>query len=336
MKTNVYDFDGTIYDGDSSTDFIKLLIKKNKKLILYLPKMLFSFIGYKIKIINKERMKESFFSVLKEFDNIDKIVIEFWNINDYKIKDFFRNKKHTCDIIASASPYFLLEPITKKYKVKDLFASPIDKKTGKYNGINCHGKEKVRLLKGKYKDIIIETMYTDNIKADRPLLELAKKSYVVIDNELIEYKEYLKINKNLFKKLLNTYHKYEEIVNYLIVGGLTTAVSLGIYYGLVLTILNPKNPIELQIANIVSWIGAVIFAYITNRKFVFKSNNKNIKKEAVSFIGSRVLTLLLDMFSMFLLVTVLHINDKIGKIIAQFLVLVGNYLISKLVVFRKK
>jgi len=144
---------------------------------------------------------------------------------------------------------------------------------------------------------------------------------------------------NLLKKIWdlgwNIYHKNEEIWNYLIVGALTTIVSLITYYICVFTILNPNNGIELQIANIISWIFAVVFAYFANRVYVFKSKEKNIKKEAVSFIGSRVLTLLLDMLTMFIIVTILHLNDKLGKIVSQILVIIGNYIISKLYVFKK-
>ena len=130
--------------------------------------------------------------------------------------------------------------------------------------------------------------------------------------------------------------KILEIVRYLIVGVLTTVVSLVIYYGLVYTILNPDNPIMLQIANMISWIISVIFAYITNRIFVFKSESKNKLKEATSFVGSRLLTLFLDMGIMFLGVTILNKNDKIMKLISQVLVIVLNYILSKLFVFKKE
>lgn len=132
------------------------------------------------------------------------------------------------------------------------------------------------------------------------------------------------------------YHKYTEICNYLIIGGLTTVVSLAVYYGSVLTFLDPSRPVELQMANILSWICAVTFAYFTNRKFVFHSRNRNILKEAGSFYVSRLSTLLLDMAVMFIGVTVLGQNDKIVKLIDQVLVTVANYIISKLIVFRKK
>ena len=340
MNFIVYDFDGTIYDGDSTFDFIKFLIKKKKSIIFHIPKMFIYLVKYKLKFIKKEKMKECFFEVFQKFDNIEELVEEFWKKNEYKLKDFFTTKKsHKNDIIASASPYFLLKPIVDKYKVKKLFASPVDSSTGKYNGINCHGVEKVRLINNEYKNCTIEEMYSDDANADKPLLDLANKSFIVKKNELIDYKEYIKKKDNFIKKLWikcwGIYHKKEEIWNYLIVGALTTLVSLLSYYLCVITFLNPNIPLELQIANIISWVIAVLFAYITNRIFVFKSQEKNIIKELTSFVGSRVSTLLIEMLTMFIFVSLLQFNDKIIKIIAQIIVIIGNYVISKLFVFKK-
>ena len=139
----------------------------------------------------------------------------------------------------------------------------------------------------------------------------------------------------MINKCKSIYKKNEEIINYLIVGGLTTLISLIAYYICVYTFLDPDVALELQIANIISWIVGVSFAYVTNRIFVFKSKEKNKLKECTYFVGSRVITLLLDMFIMFLFVTVLHLNDKVFKIISQIIVIVGNYIISKFFVFKK-
>lgn len=132
------------------------------------------------------------------------------------------------------------------------------------------------------------------------------------------------------------FNKYKEIIMYLIFGVLTTIISLIVYYALTYTILNPNNSIYLQIANILSWIAGVLFAYFTNRKYVFESKNKNKLKEFTSFIGTRVTTLILDMLIMGVGVSLLHGNDKILKLISQVLVIVGNYVLSKLIVFKKK
>ena len=75
------------------------------------------------------------------------------------------------------------------------------------------------------------------------------------------------------------YKLTKELIAYLIAGVLTTIVGLAVYYGLTFTILDASNPLQLQIANIIMWIVAVTFAYVTNRKFVFESKSKEIVKE---------------------------------------------------------
>lgn len=131
------------------------------------------------------------------------------------------------------------------------------------------------------------------------------------------------------------YHKYKEVIRYILVGGLTTLISLVIYYGCVVTFLNPKVPLELQTANILSWIGAVLFSYVCNRKYVFESDSKEVLKELVAFFVARFTTLVIDMMSMFFMVTVSSVNDKVAKLIVQVIVIVANYFFSKFFVFRK-
>ena len=131
-------------------------------------------------------------------------------------------------------------------------------------------------------------------------------------------------------KIKELYIKHKEIINYLIIGGLTFIVSMLSYYLCVITFLDPLNPIQLQIANVISWILAVTFAYFTNRKYVFESKNTNIIGEMTGFFTSRLATLFMEMLIMFLTVTVLKMNDKIAKLIAQIVVIIGNYLFSKI------
>lgn len=136
-------------------------------------------------------------------------------------------------------------------------------------------------------------------------------------------------------KIIKLYKNNKEIINYLIIGVLTTIVSLVTYYLLTFSVLNPNNDIELQIANVISWIVSVAFAYVTNRKYVFESKSKDIKKELSKFVSSRITTLLIDMGLMFIFVSLLSFNDKIIKLIVQFVVIVLNYVFSKLFVFKK-
>ena len=137
-------------------------------------------------------------------------------------------------------------------------------------------------------------------------------------------------------RIRELYRAHEEIILYLLIGALTTAVSLFVYYGLTLTVLDPQVPVQLQAANVVSWIAAVTFAYFTNRKYVFKSKNPNITGEMLMFFAARLGSLLMEMGIMGLGVSVLRIDDRIVKVAAQVIIIIANYVFSKLLVFRKK
>lgn len=138
---------------------------------------------------------------------------------------------------------------------------------------------------------------------------------------------------NFIKK---KYIQYKEIINYLIVGGLTTILTLFTYFLLTITILDPKNALYLQIANVISWIVGVLFAYVTNRKFVFESKNENKLNEFIKFVGGRVITLLVDVVVMHVGVSIFNFNDKIIKLVSQVLVIILNYILSKFFVFNRE
>ncbi len=143
------------------------------------------------------------------------------------------------------------------------------------------------------------------------------------------------------KKIINLYKKYEEIVNYLIVGGLTTVVAIGSKLLLLFTVLDQTNGVELQISEIISWLLAVLFAYFTNKAFVFKSKVKGRKqfKEVFDFFKGRVFTQLIQMFIMWFFVTFLKLDSDLWVIfftlICQVMQIVLNYIISKFLVFKK-
>ena len=142
------------------------------------------------------------------------------------------------------------------------------------------------------------------------------------------------------QKIKELYLKYKEVINYLIFGVLTTIVSLVVKYLLLFTIFDASNALELQVAVIISWIAACLFAYITNRIWVFESKSKKIIKEMITFFVARLSTLGLEMLIMFIFVTALGLNSDIWVIVwtlvSQVLVIVGNYILSKLIVFKNK
>lgn len=142
-------------------------------------------------------------------------------------------------------------------------------------------------------------------------------------------------NENIIKRLMNKFLT-REVILYLVFGVLTTIISITTYTILTKTILDPTIAWKLQLANIAEWIVGVTFAYITNRKFVFESKENNIFKEATKFAGARVSTLILDMLIKFVGITLLKGNSDLVNIISQIFVIVINYVLSKLFVFKDK
>ncbi len=178
MEVNVYDFDKTIFDGDSTQKFYLYLLIKQPQIAIYLPKQLIYFIPFSLGIMEKTKFKEKFYSCFNIVKDIDKEVERFWDLNIKGIKRWYYNKQEDTDIIISASPEFLLKPICKRLGIKNLIASKVDKKTGKYTGFNCYGEEKVKRLNKEIPKTIIKEFYSDSF-SDEPLAELAKKSYIV-------------------------------------------------------------------------------------------------------------------------------------------------------------
>ena len=137
----------------------------------------------------------------------------------------------------------------------------------------------------------------------------------------------------ILRPLQPFYQKYKEPLLYLFFGGLTFFLSIGLYW----LFAHPLGLAPL-VANALSWIICVAFAYVTNRTWVFKEkahDSRGIAREAAAFVLGRVATLVLEEAVLWLGISVLGINDIAVKVVAQVLVIVGNYIISKRFVFRK-
>lgn len=184
MMINAYDFDETIYDGDSSVDFYLYCLKKNKKVLLVLPTQIYGVLVYLLHIKDKTYFKEKVFSFLKKIQDVDSLVDSFWKEKESKIKDWYLNQKEKSDVIISASPEFLLKPLEKKLKVK-IIATKVNKNTGRFESKNCHDYEKIKRYEqetGNKKNIF--KFYSDSIKADKAMFQYAKEAYLVTGNKI--------------------------------------------------------------------------------------------------------------------------------------------------------
>ena len=135
------------------------------------------------------------------------------------------------------------------------------------------------------------------------------------------------------KKLIDLFRKYEEVISYLFFGGLTTVVNYAVY----LPCYNLLG-ISGAVSNVIAWVAAVAFAYLTNKPFVFKSNDwsaKVVLPELVKFVGCRVGSGVLETAIIFVTVDCLNWNGNVIKLVTSVLVVALNYVASKLLVFRK-
>jgi len=133
---------------------------------------------------------------------------------------------------------------------------------------------------------------------------------------------------------LDMYRQYREGIDYLFWGGVAFVLSMVLFY-----IFANMMMIEEQIANVITWIICVIFTYLTNRTFVFKSKTKGMKaitKEFTEFTSARLATLILENIVLLICIDLLTWHNMIAKLIGQFLVIVSNYILSKLWIFKKK
>jgi len=183
-----YDFDGTIYDGDCSKDFFWFCLRRYPKCSLNIPIAIVGLCKYKLSKCNKKKFKEMFFGFLKYIPDLNDCLEEFWSLNERKIKKFYHMTSHSHDIIISASPEFLLEPICNKLKVNRLIASEVNERTGEIVGENCFGGEKVIRLHKSFngKQYRLSEVYTDSY-SDLPLARCASKAYLVSKNKIKQW-----------------------------------------------------------------------------------------------------------------------------------------------------
>lgn len=135
------------------------------------------------------------------------------------------------------------------------------------------------------------------------------------------------------------YYKKPEVWNYLIVGFLTTVVYVLVKNLLLVSLFDRNDKAEVQIVVFISWLAAVLFAYYPNRRFVFESKSKEYLKEFSKFILGRLSTYILDVIITYIFQSIfglIGIALLIYNIIDQIVVMVGNYIIGKLFVFKNK
>ena len=184
---NAYDFDKTIYKNDSSTEFLIFCILRHPKALSRIPAIFAGYVKFFIlKKGRKEDFKEKAFSVLR-FCNTGKDVADFWEKNRKKIKDFYIKGKKDDDVIISASPRFLLEPICKSLGIKHLICTEVRSTNGKFMSLNCWGEEKVIRFRKELGNVKPDEFYSDSY-SDTPMAKISEKAILVKGDKLLPWK----------------------------------------------------------------------------------------------------------------------------------------------------
>lgn len=188
---NAFDFDDTIYEGDSSIDFIKFFIKKDPSLLKIVPDVAKIWSDYKKTKFRFEDLVEQFGGFLEEYVKEKRpdpaaLTKEFWNSHDHKIKPFYRQIQRPDDLIISASPYFQIEEICKRIGVTHFLATEFDFAEGKF-GRACFREKKIEFFREAYPDGVIDDFYTDSLN-DEFLFPYAKRVFMVKGHKITQIK----------------------------------------------------------------------------------------------------------------------------------------------------
>ena len=183
---NVFDFDGTLYDGDSTLDFYLHCLKKHPTVLSCLPYQLLSAIKYVLGAMDKTRFKECFYCFFEKVPDTEAEARLFWDSHKRRLYSWYKEIHQDGDVVISASPDFLVREICGRIGISHVIASKVDARTGKYNGLNCYGSEKIIRFLEMYPDGIIESFYTDS-SSDLPLARLSQASYQIIKGRPVRW-----------------------------------------------------------------------------------------------------------------------------------------------------
>lgn len=177
----VFDFDNTIYHGESSVDFSLFMIRKNRRIILYLPVIFFNLIKYKLCLVDKKRLEatiNNFLKVMiKDKEETFNTIAEFWEENVCKLNRRMLALIKKNDVIITASPRFLIEGIQERLNTRNLICTEVDPDKRELICFNF-GETKLRRFRRLYGDKRIDCLFTDSYN-DRAIMDISERVYFV-------------------------------------------------------------------------------------------------------------------------------------------------------------
>ncbi len=183
---NVYDFDDTIFDGDSSKDFFLFCARRHPGVLLRAPRVAAALLACKAGRLPKERLKEIYFGFVPRLPSLGAELAAYWESREKRIRPWYLAQRRADDVVISASPGFLLRPICQKLGVQSVIASEIEPETARFTGKNCLGAEKVPRFLAAFPDAAVENFYSDS-RGDAPMARLARQAWLVKKDALLPW-----------------------------------------------------------------------------------------------------------------------------------------------------
>ena len=183
---NVFDFDNTIYDGESFVDLFIMVLGKDPTLLKNVPAMVSGVVQYKAGTLRLESALERYSKAFEEYivkiPDLDAVINEFWDTHMHKIKPFYEQVRSDDDLIISASPQIVIDEVCRRLDIKQCIGTDFDRKTGKLGRV-CFRENKIVAFNEAYPDAHINTLYTDSMH-DKPLMDISDKVYFVTGNKI--------------------------------------------------------------------------------------------------------------------------------------------------------
>ena len=314
----IYDFDKTIYKKDSGIEIFFYALKYNFFIMfIHFFKMFYWLILYIFNKITYKELKEKSYSFLSKINNLDRFINLYANHCMKGIKSWYKKTKN--DIIISASLNIWIYPICKKLGVKNVICTMYDIKTSKIKGNEVKGIEKLNLYKKKYKIIPLES-YADN-KSDMYILAYAKKGYVVSNNNIYDYNEYVFKNR-IIDQFLN-----KNFILFIICGLCGTLTNF-VFSLIISKYLNPL------ISYVIGYSISLFVSYFLNEKLIYKGKLKIIK--FIKFIVSYIPNFIILFSCVYLFINILSWHKVFAYLLSALIGIPLTYIITKIFAFSKK
>lgn len=319
---NAYDFDETIYDGDSTRDFYFFCLRHYPRVMLRWPMQLWHFLRFAAGFCTKTQFKEKFYSFFRHIPDMDKAVSDFWDSHFSRIKDWYIQEKKADDVIISASPAFLLEIPCKKLGLLPPIASLVDPQTGAYTGENCYGEEKPPRFRALYPEAKVEAFFSDSL-SDTPMALLAEKSYIVRGNTRLLWADY---RPSLLSRLKKAYLA-PTFFKFLLVGMLNTVATT------VFSLLYNRLIVYAVPAFAAGYVTTLLLSFFLNCGFTFKK--KPSLGRLIKYVVSYMPNFLVQCASVWLLCDLCHLPRLFSYAAAAIIGVPLTYILMKIFTFRK-